>query len=71
MLFSFKNKYHYTYPNTHTAPHHSHAKPPATHTHTQKQETASFPVSEIFSLSRNGDQLIMAKIWGGGVWSLN
>ena len=34
MLFSFKNKYHYTYPNTYIALYHSHAKLPVTHTHT-------------------------------------
>ena len=37
MLFSFKNKYHYTYPNTYIALYHSHAKLPVTHTHTHTQ----------------------------------
>ena len=43
MLFSFKNKYHYTYPNTYIALYHSHAKLPVTHTHTQKQEIVNHP----------------------------
>ena len=43
MLFSFKNKYHYTYPNTYIALYNSHAKVTCnTHTHT-KQEVVNHP----------------------------
>ena len=42
MLFSFKNKYHYTYPNTYIALYHSHAKVTC-NTHTQKQEIVNHP----------------------------
>ena len=44
-FFSFKNKYHYTYPNTYIALYHSHAKLPVTHTHThtQRQEIVNHP----------------------------
>ena len=39
MLFSFRNKYHYTYPNTYIALYHSHAKVTSnTHTHTHKNK---------------------------------
>ena len=39
MLFSFKNKYHYTYPNTYIALYNLHAKVTCnTHTHTPKNK---------------------------------
>ena len=44
MLFSFKNKYYYTYPNTYITLYNSHAKVTCnTHTHTQKQEVVNHP----------------------------
>ena len=43
MLFSFKNKYHYTYPNTYIALYSRTPKLPVTHTHTHKQETVVHP----------------------------
>ena len=43
MLFSFKNKYHYTYPNTYIALYSRTPKLPVTHTHPQKQEIVVHP----------------------------
>ena len=43
MLFSFKNKYHYTYPNTYIALYSRTLKLPVTHTHAQKQKIVVHP----------------------------
>ena len=43
MLFSFKNKYHYTYPNTYIALYSRTPKLPVTHTQPQKQEIVFHP----------------------------
>ena len=44
MLFSFKNKYHYTYLNTYIALYFSYAKVTCnTHTHTQPKEIGFHP----------------------------
>ena len=50
MLFSFKNKYHYTYPNTYIALYFSYAKVTC-NTHTKKQEIVSIPLTLVPSLA--------------------
>ena len=45
MLFSFKNKYHYTYPNTYIALYYSHAKVTCnTHTNTKNKKLLTIPL---------------------------
>ena len=53
MLFSFKNKYHYTYPNTYIALYTRSPKLPVTHTHTHKnKKLLSIPLKLVPSLAK-------------------
>ena len=53
MLFSFKNKYYYTYPNTYIALYSRTPKLPVTHRHTHKnKKLLSIPLKLVPSLAK-------------------